>query len=93
MSYLIRTHRHFLVALVSVIVPFAFALAADFYSVSGSDRDNNVTSSLLYMAFAQGLVVDVKATGTWGTAYSMCGNPTGALFHNNAGDYIRIVRQ
>ncbi|MCL6270761.1 hypothetical protein M3P05_12585 [Sansalvadorimonas sp. 2012CJ34-2] len=69
-----------------------FGLAADYYGHPTGDVDNEISVSLIYMAYAQNLVVDIKATDPWWDFHKACGVSQGAQFHGSAGDYIRIAR-
>nr|WP_321277963.1 hypothetical protein [uncultured Vibrio sp.] len=69
-----------------------FGIYADYHSGSGRDYDNNISTSMLYMAFSQNLEIDIKATDTWKNIYKKCGINQGAVFHQNAGDFIRLSK-
>ncbi|EFP95192.1 hypothetical protein [Vibrio caribbeanicus] len=65
-----------------------FATWADYY---GQDYDNNISTSLLFMAASQKLSVHIKATAPWHTYQKKCGITDGKIFHKSSGDFIRIV--
>lgn len=66
-----------------------FGIYADFYAHNTGDVDNEISTSMLYMAFSQNITVNIRATDAW---EKKCGIPEGAMFHGNAGDYIRLSR-
>ena len=68
-----------------------FGIYADRHADS-LDRDNNITTSLLLMAYSQNLTIEVKATESWESSFKKCGNSQGAAFHGKGGDYIRLSR-
>lgn len=55
------------------------------------DYDNNSSLSLIMMAFSQSLTVNIKATDKWHGKFEKCAQ-SGAIFHDNPGDYIHILR-
>lgn len=67
-----------------------FGTYADYYSGSQPDYDNDLTTSLLMMAYTTGKNVKVKFSDEWNSAFSVCGIPTGSVFHATAGDYFRV---
>lgn len=68
-----------------------YATYAEFYGNS-ENSNNNVTTSLVLMAYAQNAVVEAVATGTNDPYFTRCGTPVGKMFHINAGDYIKLSR-
>lgn len=67
--------------------------ADNFFSGGGStDLDNNQTTSLVMMAYAQNLVIEINATDIWSSIHKVCGSETGHIFDDNAGDYIKLSR-
>ena len=68
-----------------------FATYAD-YTGYTADRDNNISTSLIMMAYAQSLTVHIKANGPWDSHVNRCGVTSGAIFHEAAGDFIRLAR-
>ncbi|MDW6005024.1 hypothetical protein [Vibrio mangrovi] len=69
-----------------------FGVYADYYSETDHDYDDNISPSMIFMAFSQNLVVHVKATQDWTEIFNKCGH-TGAVFHGgHAGDYIELIR-
>ncbi|MGF1763859.1 hypothetical protein [Aliivibrio kagoshimensis] len=69
-----------------------FSTWADNYGTSNSDLDNSISSSVLMMAYSQNLMVEIRATEAWHAVHNKCGVTSGAIFHGNAGDYIRLVK-
>ena len=62
------------------------------YGVGSTDHDDDQSTSLIMMAYAQNAVVDVRFTTAWGSAHNKCGVSQGATFRGNAGDYIKLSR-
>ncbi len=69
-----------------------FAIYADYYGASGQDYDNNISTSMLFMAYSQNLEVHINATDSWVASFQKCGQTSGAVFQNNSGDFIRLSR-
>ncbi|MBL4830982.1 MAG: hypothetical protein JKY55_13995 [Aliivibrio sp.] len=70
-----------------------FGTYADYsYGAGSTDHDNSQTTSLLFMAFSQGKVIEVNATDVWDKYHNKCGVSSGFSVYNNAGDYIQISR-
>ncbi|MCL6270752.1 hypothetical protein M3P05_12540 [Sansalvadorimonas sp. 2012CJ34-2] len=69
-----------------------FSTLADYYGHSTGDVDNEVSSSMLFMAFSQNLTLDVRFSGGWGDYENACGIPRGNSFHAVRGDYLRITK-
>ena len=67
-----------------------FATWADFYG-NTEGYDNNISTSLLFMAASQKLSVHIKANTPWHPYHKQCGITGGKIFHKNSGDFIRIV--
>ncbi len=70
-----------------------FGILADYQGTSthSLELDNNVTTSILMMAYSQQKVVEVKATDKWSSTWAKCGtSDTGAVLHDNPGDYFRL---
>lgn len=69
-----------------------FGIYADFDSTVARDHDNDISTSIIMMALSQNRPISVKATDTWHSNYfTKCGVTSGAVFNDNAGDYIAIV--
>ena len=68
-----------------------FATWSDHIS-SAVDEDNNITTSLVLMAYSQNIPVYIKATAPWHPYMTKCGISDGKVLHRNAGDFIRISR-
>ncbi|MCY9844196.1 hypothetical protein [Vibrio caribbeanicus] len=67
-----------------------FGTWADHYG-RAEGYDDNLSTSLLFMAASQRLSVHVKATSTWHPYHKKCGVTDGKIFFANAGDFIRII--
>ena len=67
-----------------------FGIWADHYG-RAEDYDDNLSTSLLFMAASQKLSVHVKATSPWHPYQKKCGVTDGKIFQANAGDFIRII--
>lgn len=58
----------------------------------GGSYDNNQTTSLVMMAYAQNSIIDVHFTNSWPALFTKCGVTQGAVFYITAGDYIKFSR-
>lgn len=67
-----------------------FGTWADYYGMKGG-FDDNISSSLVFMAASQKLPVHIKATQPWHPYQKKCGITDGNIFHRSAGDFIRII--
>lgn len=70
-----------------------FGITADYYGSSSShfDYDSNMLTSMVFMAYSQQKIVEVKATDNWSAMWAKCtGSEIGAVIHDNPGDYIRL---
>ena len=68
-----------------------FGFWADHYGTS-NDYDDNLSASLVFMAYSQRLPIHIKATNSWEKDMKHCGITEGASFHQRASDFIRISR-
>ena len=66
-----------------------FGTYADYFG-SPNDNDNNISTSLVFMAYSQKLPLHIKATDAWHNNMKKCGVSEGAIFQRNAGDFISI---
>ena len=63
------------------------------YAGSPNDHDNNISTSLIFMAYSQNAKIEIKATDTWSSNFFQgCGVTEGGVFHDKAGDYIRLIK-
>lgn len=70
-----------------------FGIYSEYYGSSSNHFDyrNNVMPSMVFMAYSQQKVVEVKATDGWSGNWKKCGaSDTGGVIHDNPGDYIRL---
>lgn len=69
-----------------------FGTYSEYHNRDSSDYDNDQTTSLLMMAYAQNSIVEIRATDRWSDNHNKCGITEGGVFHDNAGDYIKLAR-
>ncbi|WP_160060586.1 hypothetical protein [Psychromonas sp. L1A2] len=68
-----------------------FGIYADYFK-TGNSYDNNIATSLIYMAYSQESVIKIKASGNWDNAFTVCGVAKGSIIYRIDGDYIRLSR-
>ncbi|WP_114787394.1 hypothetical protein [Vibrio tetraodonis] len=68
-----------------------FGIWADYYG-GANDYENNLSTSMIYMAYSQGSPIHVKANIGWHPLFEKCGVSDGRIFDSKAGDFIRLRR-
>ncbi|WP_298940360.1 hypothetical protein [uncultured Psychromonas sp.] len=68
-----------------------FGIYADYFK-TGNSYDNNMATSLIYMAYSQESVVKIKASGNWANAFTACDVASGSIIYRTKGDYISLSR-
>ncbi|WP_076589857.1 hypothetical protein [Vibrio ostreicida] len=68
-----------------------FGIWADYYG-GANDYENNMSTSMILMAYSQNLTIHIKARQSWEPLFTKCGVSEGSIFDSAAGDFIRIRR-
>ena len=67
-----------------------FGTYADYYNFTATDFDNDLATSIVFLAYSQKKPVSIKATHPWSHRFTPCGISSGHVFHSNSGDFIEL---